>query len=983
MKWLRSLLRKPAKPVEPTSAAKATPVAAKPAPAPAASPDECRRKLAAATLAEDRSRLETELGRALAAAGQGPAADDPVGVCIAAVNAGGDRPKALAWLERLAGDDALALVAMNARYAEVRLAAAKRLANDGALERVAESARERDKGLYRYCSDTLRARRKAAAEAAQAERLLADLNQLVQATPLPPARLAELEKQARNLAPGGDIGEECTRLLAAARARVQTEAEAQRGLMQLAGRADALEALLGGDRMPDCTQIDAWVQDLESIRAALGGAPSWLAGQPGAAGAGAAVARIEARLTALGQDAERALACQRFLDGVTEIDFSVDTAWEELEKPQSAAEREALEHRWSVLRHARLNPPAPQPQAADAAPEPATAAVPEPSAEGSDLPPPDAAQLPAADAAQPPAADPAQPPAPESVVQTDAAPAAEAARPAKLAVPKRKIDLALIEPLIDKLEAALEAGQLHEAEPLEKEIAAKVGDAGLPGALGRRIGRAHSQIARLRSWARWGTDQAREHLCEAAEGLLAQPHADLEDLGQHIAGLRTEWKRLDAHGHSPRALWERFDGALEKAYVPVGEFRAAEARRHEEIRLAKEALLGEFEASLAAQVWEMADWRVIEAQRGEMFKRWREAPLAGFRDERALRKRLDGIVAQIDARLEAARKIEIERREQLIAAVDALKDQPDLGRAITEARKLQDRWRDEVTAAHLQRSDEQALWKRFRAGCDAVFARRDAQRAEQEAARAHTVEARRALLAEFEAALAAGETGAIEAAAARFRAAWAAAPRAPRESVGELENKARELEQRAHERVDAVKRDRRAARFTVMMQKAALAARLEEAALAGGANDEAAVQAKAEFEALPKLAADVDKALAQRLAAAPGARAETLAQGRERRDALLLDLEMALDLPSPDALAELRRNRQLANLQSHFSAGTSAPVPEKLVTQWYATPAPADPEQERRIAAVVERLLTLAAAAEKPAAPKRPRPQQERPQAAG
>ena len=85
---------------------------------------------------------------------------------------------------------------------------------------------------------------------------------------------------------------------------------------------------------------------------------------------------------------------------------------------------------------------------------------------------------------------------------------------------------------------------------------------------------------------------------------------------------------------------------------------------------------------------------------------------------------------------------------------------------------------------------------------------------------------------------------------------------------------------------------------------------------------------------------------------------ESLERGKADRDALLLDLEIALDLPTPQAYAAARRARNLARLQERFSKGIAPPQdPEAMVAKWYAIPASPDEAQAARLAAVVERLL--------------------------
>ena len=100
------------------------------------------------------------------------------------------------------------------------------------------------------------------------------------------------------------------------------------------------------------------------------------------------------------------------------------------------------------------------------------------------------------------------------------------------------------------------------------------------------------------------------------------------------------------------------------------------------------------------------------------------------------------------------------------------------------------------------------------------------------------------------------------------------------------------------------------------------------------------------------------EALARQAAPADGVDADGLAAGREARQALLIDLEIALDLPTPDEFAPVRRRHQLERLQSRFRGGRQQrPQAEELLAQWYATPASPDEPMNQRVQAVVRKLL--------------------------
>lgn len=459
-------------------------------------------------------------------------------------------------------------------------------------------------------------------------------------------------------------------------------------------------------------------------------------------------------------------------------------------------------------------------------------------------------------------------PVPQAVAPVRRAPAARKAtrRPALAAVEGEAM-----RELLDSLALQLQAGQLTEAEETERRIAAIADASPLPESLLRRLRLERAQLERMRDWARWGNDQSRAQLIQAAEE-LPQVKREPEDLAAAVTGLREEWKRLDAIRRATQKQWQRFDAVLTQAFQPVLEFRARRANQEKAAAAAKASACEHCEAWAAGIDWQKADYRAIAAQRRAIGDRWRALPFAGFRAERQLRKRLDKPLKAVDERLGAARQTEWSRREALIGAAEALREAPQVGEAIKAAVALQAKWTDGALGAGLSRQEEQALWQRFRGACDAVFARRDAQR-----------------------------NARVKDRAARD------AERVMRET--ESSRKANERKEQAARRLDAVRN-----RFALLARDSALAAAQADAA--------------------------------------------TLDKGRIEREALLLDLELALDLPSPESASGARRARQLLKLQERFRPGnTQAPDPEELVRRWYAAAARSDPQHDARMSAIVEALV--------------------------
>ena len=141
----------------------------------------------------------------------------------------------------------------------------------------------------------------------------------------------------------------------------------------------------------------------------------------------------------------------------------------------------------------------------------------------------------------------------------------------------------------------------------------------MPAGLDRQLKRQLAQLARMRDWAKWGDDQGREQLIQAAEALLA--NQDIETLAASVRTLRDDWKKRDATRSASKAQWERFDAILTRAFKPVLEFRAKRAAEEKAAAQARAAICDELEAWLASPEGAAAHYRDLEAKRRRRSRR--------------------------------------------------------------------------------------------------------------------------------------------------------------------------------------------------------------------------------------------------------------------------------------------------------------------------------------------------------------------------
>jgi hypothetical protein len=495
--------------------------------------------------------------------------------------------------------------------------------------------------------------------------------------------------------------------------------------------------------------------------------------------------------------------------------------------------------------------------------------------------------------------------------------------------------------LLHTAEQALAAGQLKEARTAADELKRmRVAAGTLPKPTTQRMGRLQQQLVELERWQAFGQHNARVQLCERAEA-AAQFSGDMRALAQEVQTLRNEWKALDQqYAGVPKALWERFDRACEKAYAPAARHFAEQAARRKEARRKRE----EFIATTADQVellmQEPRDWRAIERWLRETDQKWREGELGSI--EPKLWKELDGLLkaalSPLRSALGEAREQAKAARRALIEEVRGLASKAFERDAPSQVKAIQTRWQENAKAMPLPQRDERALWDEFRAACDAVFKLRHDKRSEADGRKQETRRALEDVAAELDRLAQASDKSddVIRRELRDLQARW-------RSQAGGSDPALRGVEARYRHALAAVEallrsraRSREAAAWDTLALKEQLCERLDALLHDEVDPDEAGRQAeaaRAQWAELPKLAGACEQKINARLetvvqalgdaqAAAEHRSRSTQMASQRREDLLALELLLGLDTP-PELHAE-RLALQVKQLRDRFKNAVSA-----------------------------------------------------------
>jgi hypothetical protein len=501
-------------------------------------------------------------------------------------------------------------------------------------------------------------------------------------------------------------------------------------------------------------------------------------------------------------------------------------------------------------------------------------------------------------------------------------------------------------------EQALAAGHLHDARAAVNEMKALKAEAGaLPKPTQSRMGRVGQQLGELERWESFGQHTARTQLCERAEALATQG-LDAARTAAEVKKLREEWKALDAqHAGVPRALWERFDGACEKAYAPAAQHFKELAAQRKLARKQREEFIAAAAAHLPALLTESPDLRAVEKWLRETDRAWREGGL-GSVDPAAWKKldaRLKETLAPARALLGAARDEAKSGRQALIAEVEALlpraleRESPSLVKAV------QARWQEHSKAHPLAQRDERALWERFRTACDAVFAARHEKHKEVAGRKQEGRRGLEEVCAQLEVLARTSEKDEKEVRAALrdLQERWRAGSRTPDPSLRALEGRFRSAVKSVEGALSARVRSREAAVWKILAEKERLCQEVESAVL-GGSGAEGAEVFRERWQALAELPPAWEKKMLARRDAALAALGDAAAYGPRlessaaaRREALL-ELEMAAGLESPADLQPQRLALQVKMLKERFGGGAAAQSASDRLLGWCAQPGVVD-----------------------------------------
>lgn len=514
---------------------------------------------------------------------------------------------------------------------------------------------------------------------------------------------------------------------------------------------------------------------------------------------------------------------------------------------------------------------------------------------------------------------------------------------------------------IEGMVEALEQGSIQNARKFDKDLrAVDARAAGLTSEQKEQLMQARTELAYLQGWAKWGGDVSRDELINA---VLELPTLSLapNELAKKVAAMRERWRAMEASsGAANKDLWARFDATCKTAYEPAALFFKEQDELRKTNLLTAENMLVEMRSGVSNLLQATPDWKAISVFCMQAQQNWKKLGHVDRKHRARLDKEFEENLQRLRHPLEQRRQQEVLSRESLIAEVAAL--DPQQRAATDQLRTIQERWQLQAASVPLRRKDEQALWERFRAACDQLFAQRKQASGEADAQRKDNLAIKLALCISLEQAI--KETGTnLQQLLQQTAMTWKSTAFVPRAEEAATEQRYQTAVLAVKQHIQAQIDQQREDNKNRYLKKISMCQSLELLLANELQSEESKLQANAlinDWQHLGELSSKLNSALQKRF---DSARLAIESNDQNYRallqkniadfDAALLQIEITSGIDSPPELSRERLQMQVGVLQTALKRGADANTNNELLHRLLTMPVVLDPAKLQRLEKVL------------------------------
>lgn len=454
----------------------------------------------------------------------------------------------------------------------------------------------------------------------------------------------------------------------------------------------------------------------------------------------------------------------------------------------------------------------------------------------------------------------------------------------------------------------------------------------LPTGVSAQLEKFDQAMEKLSDWHEFAVTPKKEALIEKMRSLA---HSSLapEGLARQIHELQDDWKLLSKGvPHADEELWQQFQAASDIAFEPCREFFDAQAREREQNQAHREQLIQQLSQYMEHYHWDQPVWKDVEQTLKTARREWRDAwpvPRQAIKDQEA---RFEPLMDQLHSRLEEAYKNHKVAKETLVEQARTLAQQDDLHQAVEDAKQLQARWKD---IGKCRPREDNALWKAFRAQCDAIFERRqeiyqaaDAEREAQQQ-QAEQINTQLGGLA----ALPAAELRAAQDQVSELKSQFAQLTQLPRAHAKALKDQYAQALNSIDENLKQARVEAKERQWQALFSAADALRRAEAATLKKIESESALAEAQSAMEQIEQWPGTSRQILEQRFREAAQTSAEQKASSTQALNELLIRADILAGKESPEQERPARMAYQMSLLQKGLGQ-QHQDTPESLLMDW-------------------------------------------------
>ncbi len=233
-------------------------------------------------------------------------------------------------------------------------------------------------------------------------------------------------------------------------------------------------------------------------------------------------------------------------------------------------------------------------------------------------------------------------------------------------------------------------------------------------------------IAKLADLQAYIATPRKQQLLAEMQALVNDDSYSMPDRAAKIKKMRADWNTLGrAEGELDQQLNSDFNAACETAFAPCRVYFSELEAQRAEAAAKKTSIIAELTKAVETNLAGKALDQCLQQQT----KAWEQAGMLEKSVYAVLQPQFSQLVTQLKQRQSQEQKANAEQKQQLVEKAAALLASLESVDVVAAVKELQAQW---TATGFAGRKQDQQLWERFRQHCDALFAKRQELRQQQQ-----------------------------------------------------------------------------------------------------------------------------------------------------------------------------------------------------------------------------------------------------------